>query len=146
MLCDIASSIAEQSVLICSLTIGVGGLWALTPSLIPDIPFLGECCSEVENKVEFKALVDLDCFSADFKILLCCCVFLYFLNFYCNWLREDCGGKMVACQEKDGMPETALRGTQCRNGFIPYLCYVRSYVRGHHQCCLSFLQHALFHL
>ena len=40
------------------------------------------------------------------------------------------------------MPETALRGTHFRDGFIPYLCYVRSYVRGHHRCCLSFLQHA----
>lgn len=79
MLCDIASSGAEQNVPVCSVTVGVGGPWALTSSHGADAPFPGGCRSEVENRVEFKALVDLHCFSAAvFKILLCCCLFLYF--------------------------------------------------------------------
>lgn len=88
-----------------------GRLRALTSGCGADASFPGERCSKAWNQVEFKALVDLDCFSAaDFKILLCCCLFFwYFLRFYCNGLREDCGRKMMACQEKDGTSETALR-------------------------------------
>lgn len=89
MSCDITSGGAEQSAPACSLTVGVGGLWALTSSHVADALFPRECCSEVENRVEFKALVDLDCFSAaDFKIPLCCCPFFFFFYVLLKFLLQ----------------------------------------------------------
>ena len=94
--------------------------WALTSSPVADAPFPGGCCSGAEDGAERKAWLG-------FQLLISKCrfvvvPFLYFLNCYCHLRGEDCGRRVTASQQEDGVPGTAPRGTQRRAGSVAVSC------------------------